>query len=164
MKNALLVGAMIVAAGISQAYAKSKAVTYGFSGYCDGVTYTPGVAPAPTLGQHIYDQTSCVYPNGDMGGFASSIKSLGAGTWYTFATATASGGSNPQDFTVVLYINAKALTWQVAGVSTDSGYQYAIYNSGTLTKGAPPAMHAPGKMHSVVQDMIARLKAQQHKN
>jgi len=149
----------------SPAMAKSKTVTYSFTGYCDGITFTPGTGTAPTLGQHIFDQTTCVAPNENLGGFPSSLKQLGSGKWYTLTEAISSSDPyDPQSFGLVWYINTAALTWDVYYVSTDNSVPYGLLNSGTLTVGAPPALHAPGRIHSAVDGAAGKIEALQHNN
>jgi hypothetical protein len=158
MKKALLLGA-IALAGVTVA-ANAQAKEYGFytasgSGYCDGVSFT-GTAPA--TGFHIYDQTYCSYTNAALGGYSGTVKSLGAGQWFTFPVSQSSGDGLPESYVLTFYINTKALTWVLAYESTDYSIPFEVINEGGLQKGKPFAAGGKKIHQSVIHAGLASLK------
>lgn len=148
MKKSLMLGAMAIAAVATASSASAKKYEFGFytasgGAYCDGLKFTDtsGVA----VGQHIYDQTNCAYPNANVGGLLGPIKTLGAGNWYSLAVSQATGDGLPSAYTLVFYANVKSLLWALAYESSDYSITFAELNAGTLQKGKPAAHVVPGK-------------------
>jgi hypothetical protein len=161
MKKSLMLGAMALAAVATASSAQAKKYEFGLytaggGAYCDGLQFTASGGVA--VGQHIYDQVYCVYPDGNLGGFESKIAALGGGKWYTLPVSLATGDGDPQSYTLVFYANVKALEWVLAYENTDYGVTFSELNSGTLQKG-PPFSQAHGKkLGSALKVGLSRLK------
>jgi hypothetical protein len=163
MKKSLMLGAMALVAAASVSAASAKSYEFGFytpsgGAYCDGLKFK--AAGGVAVGEHIYDQTYCTYPNAYAGGLLGSVPSLGAGKWYSLAGSQASGDGLPDTYTLVYYANVKSLTWALAYESTAYSVPFTVINSGTLQSGPPFAHVSPGhkNLGSTMKVGLAHIK------
>jgi hypothetical protein len=161
MKKALMLSAMALVLGATSAQAKKigKSYTFGTAGggaYCDGMTGISGT----TIVTAVHNYAACGYPstaNGLLGGYESTVASLGSGTFYPMINSPGSYGS--PYFDLLYSVNFGTLTFDAAYESAEYGYPFYQYiTGGTLIKKYNKAVREKGHIESTVTAALKSAK------